>query len=110
MQHSNQASGVWKYRSFAEQMGHIGGEVERSLHWREKHQDLLAERAFIRSVELIQLTIMAQLRNSNRLRELVRLKECWFDYFVFDNEYHSTADSMRRYFLPFALVAQQKRA
>lgn len=109
MQHTSLASGRWVKLSLAEQMGNIGSEVERSIKWREKGNEKIAQAAFERSAELLELSIEAARDQVGQLRELVRVRECWFDYFVFDNQYQSTAESWRKYFGQFAWLARRRR-
>lgn len=98
MQHQLLASGQWDKLSFPEQMGHIGSEVGRSIKWREKGQEKLAWQAFVRSTELLWLSVESARNHPARLRELTRARECWFDFFAFENRYCSTGESFIKYF------------
>lgn len=109
MQHKQLAAGQWSQLDFATQMGNIGSEVERCIKWREKGQTKIAQEAFLRSIELLALSIDAAKNNPSRLHELTRTRECWFDFFAFENEYGSTSLSWRQYFGRFALLAQRSR-
>lgn len=109
MQHQALASGEWARLSFAEQMGNIGSEVERSIKWRAKGNEKIAQSAFVRSAELLALTIDAACQYPSRLRELTRARECWYDFFAFNNQYRSDAKSWKRYFRNFAVLAQVRK-
>lgn len=102
MQHRSLASGQWDKLSFPEQMGHIGSEIGRSIRWRAKGRENLAWQAFVRSSELLWLSVESAKNYPTRLRELTRARECWFDFFAFENQYRSTGDSFIRYFDQFA--------
>lgn len=47
----------WKSISFVEQMANIGSEVGRTAKWVQKAKPAMAESAFVRALELIDLTI-----------------------------------------------------
>lgn len=107
-QHKELAAGRWKGFSFLEQMANIGGEVERTISWKEKGNPDYGRQAFYRALELMELTI-ADEKNRKRLKELARVKELFIDWFAFDNIYHSTAQGWRGYFYPFAFAARRHR-
>ena len=104
-QHQQLAAGRWQTLSFCEQMANIGSEIGRTIKWANKNKQELSERAFVRGLELLDLTISDK-RNVLRLKELLRLREVLADYFVFDNEYKSTDLSWQKYFLPFNFAAR----
>ncbi len=93
---------------FAEQMAHVGSEIERAIAWEVKGQPDLSRRAFERALELLDLTIEST-RIPARLRELLRVREALADHFVFDNSYKSTHEDWRRYFRFFLLCARGDR-
>lgn len=107
-QHRELAAGKWNLLSFAEQMANIGSEIERTIKWKEKGRSDISSRAFERALELIDLTI-ADSKNRNRLRELLRVREAVSDHFYFDNFYQSTPESWQRYFGAFLMAARGKR-
>ena len=65
------------------------------------------ESAFIRALELLDLTITDP-RWHRRLKELTRLREVLCDYFVGENQYNVTPDSLNNYFLAFNYAARNK--
>jgi hypothetical protein len=107
-QHAELAAGRWKALTFVEQMANIGSEVERALNWRVKNNEAFSRKAFERSLELMDLT----LQNTDdfpRLREVARAREAWADYFFGNNDYSSTEDSWKKYFLAFTFAARRNR-
>jgi hypothetical protein len=105
--HKELAAGRWHTLPLAEQLANIGSEVERALSWRDRNRGI-AERAFERALELLDLTL-ADPRHAQRLRELARLRELLADYFAFDNEYGSTPEWLRKYFRAFNYAARLGR-
>lgn len=105
IQHKNLAEGKWQVMSFFEQMANVGSEVERTLKWKEKENEEYSKLAFERALELLDLTL-ADKKNFSRLKELARTREALADYFVFENEYHSSPKSWRDYFFVFNYAAR----
>ena len=94
----------WFEFSIFEQMANIGSEVYRAISWRGKDQNL-SRGAFWRALELIDLTVDDP-KNKNRLKEILRMREVLVDYFVGDNQYHSTDESWQNYFYSFNYAAR----
>jgi len=88
----------WRKLSFATQMGNIGSEINRVIYWYGLAEKEKKENALWRVLELIDLTV--GLRKS---RELLRLREVVCDIFLDKNEYKVSIDSLKNYFLQFAL-------
>lgn len=110
LQHKSLA-GRWAEFSFFEQMAHIGSEISRTVKWQKKGNKVLADKAFFRALELIDLSVLHADRSSKR-KELLRSREALCDHFYFDNEYKSTDEQWLRYFDTFllGLRVQQARA
>lgn len=104
-QHKELANGQWEKLSFCEQMANIGSEVERTIKWKSKNKPELSQRAFIRALELLDLSLSVQ-KTSPRLKELSRLREILADYFTFDNIYKSDNKSLQKYFMAFNFAAR----
>ena len=98
IQHQQQAAGKWYKLSFLEQMGNIGSEVERTIKWREKGNEEYAKMAFIRSLELIDLTLCSKHINYPKRKELARSREAWVDFIYFNNQYRTNSKQWRNYF------------
>lgn len=106
-QHKEQAEGAWFQHDLLFQMANIGSEVYRAMKWRDKNPQI-AQHAFERSLELFDLTIEDK-KNVRRLKEVLRARELWVDFFVYDNTYHSTREQWEKYFSAFAVAANNTR-
>lgn len=107
-QHKGLANGNWKKLTFTAHMANIGSEIERTILWKEKGNKEYSFKAFERALELLYLTIAFNNKKS-RLKELTRLREILIDYFVFDNQYHSSSQLWRKYFFPFYYAVQRNK-
>ena len=107
-QHRELAAGRWRELPFLEQMANVGAEVGRTITWKLKGRPDYSGRAFERALELLDLTI-ADEKNVNRLRELLRVREALADHFAFDNIYRSSDESWQRYFGAFQIAARASR-
>lgn len=106
-QHQQLATGRWNKLSLIEQLANIGSEVERTMLWREKNNLDYSKQAFIRALELIDLTL-SDSKNIHRLKELTRLREVLVDYFLEKNLYSSSDCLWRSYFNAFNYAARVK--
>jgi len=102
--HQDLTAERWQKLNIFEQMANIGAEIGRTLNWGKKSPPD-SRMAFERALELLDLTI-ADPKNRNRLKELLRLRETLADYFVFDNEYLSSKSSWDNYFYAFNYAAR----
>ena len=91
--------------SLPEQMGNIGSEVIRMINWREKKDKKSEKNCFIKSLELIDLTISDK-RWKTRLYEICRMREILCGLFFNDNTYKISIKHLKDYFLFFALLAR----
>jgi hypothetical protein len=107
-QHPSLAAGRWQTLSLMEQMANIGSEVERALNWLNKNNPEYSRLAFLRALELLNLTV-GDPRHQRRLKEITRLREVLLDYFLGNNEFHSTEKAWRAYFYSFAFAAALER-
>jgi hypothetical protein len=107
--HREAAAGAWSELSLMEQMGNIGTEVGRAARAKEGGKDERAWNALARALELFDLTIADDRWKGPKLREICRAREVVCDFIAGDNEYGSTAESLNRYFLPFAYAARKDR-
>ncbi len=106
--HKEMAEGRWKTFSFLEQMANVGSEVERTMARKKEGKLSMAEKAFERALELLDLTIQDP-KNQSRLSELCRIREVMIDYFMFSNQYKSSDKLWHNYFYAFAYAARMKR-
>ena len=101
--HSDALIQSWSKLTLPQQLGNVGSEGSRMLKWRGK-DDAIAERAFERMLELIDLTLQSQ-TDGSRLREIARAREVLVQTW----QSQTTADSpewvsLNRYFFQFALI------
>ncbi len=89
----------WKQMSIAQQMGNMGSEFSRMVSLKRRGNPIYAENSFKRLMELLELTI-SQRKN----KELLILKEVLEDLFFDENKYDVSTDSLRKYFINFALL------
>ncbi len=108
MQHKELAAGRWKQMPFLEQMANIGSEVERALNWRAKNNDAYSRQAFERALELTDLTL-ENVSGFPRFKELARMREALVDSFCGSNQFNSSDELWRKYFLNFTYAARCKR-
>lgn len=106
--HSGLAAGRWLELTLLEQLANIGSEVGRATRAKSLGNDQRLAHALDRSLELFDLTI-ADDRWRYRRREIARAREIVCDFLVGDNAYGSTAESLDRYFLPYAIAARRNR-
>lgn len=104
-QHKKLAAGKWNSLSLIQQLANIGSEVERTISWNKKGNNLYSKKAFWRCLELIDITL-ADRKNKLRLRELARLREALVDYFIGDNQYSSSDELWHKYFFAFNYAAR----
>ena len=105
-QHAGLAAGRWQGFSLMEQMANVGSEVERALQWKEKSDADYSIKASDRALELLDLTLDDP-KNKTRLKEVARAREALVDYFYGANQFESSKESWRRYFLEFAYAARR---
>lgn len=104
--HKGLAAGRWAQLSFAEQMANIGSEIDRALNWKERGNAALADGASERALELIDLTL-EHLKAFPALKEVARCREAWADFYFGENEYQTTAQTWKKYFLAFTYLARK---
>ena len=106
-QHANLAAGRWQVLPLVEQLANVGSDVARAHRWQGKDAQL-CEKAFIRALELLDLTIEDP-RWKGRRKELARAREMLCDAMLGGEEYGSDLASLDRYFYPFAVAARAGR-
>lgn len=107
VQHKDLSQERWSEMTLCEQMANIGSEVGRALNWKKKNNEEYAQKALLRALELLSLTI-GSVNTLPRYKELTRLKEAILDYFYGDNEFSSTEELWRKYFDHFNYAARRK--
>ncbi len=107
-QHQSLAAGRWKQMTLLEQMANIGSEVDRALHWKLKNNTSYSEKAAERALELVDLSLECT-QEFPRLKELARVRETLVDYFFGTNQYQSSENMWRKYFLCFAVAFRKNK-
>jgi len=105
-EHQELAAGRWQKLSLLLQMANIGSEAERAMNWRKKGNEEYAKRAFWRALELFDLTASDK-KNVHRLKEVLRAREAFADFFAGENEYETTENQWHNYFYPFNFRARR---
>lgn len=106
LQHKKLASGNWNKLTLIKQMANVGSEVERTISWKNKGNLEYSKMAFIRALELLDLTISCD-KNRKRLKELTRIREALVDYFECDNQFSSSDELWQKYFFAFNYNARK---
>ena len=106
--HKELAAGKWFELSLIEQLANVGSDVIRTIKWKNKGEKEYSQQAFERALELIDLTV-ADPKNKNRLKEVLRVREALVDHFVYDNIYNSTDEIWQKYFFQFNYAAAIQR-
>jgi hypothetical protein len=107
--HHGLAAGRWGSLTLFEQLGNVGSEVGRATNARARNDAPRFEGAFVRAMELFDLTLADPRWSAPRLREIARAREVTCDFLVGENDYGSTADWLDGYFLQFAIAARRSR-
>ena len=106
--HKEYAAGRWNEFSLLEQLANIGTDVDRAIRWRQRGRKEDSQAAFERALELMYLTI-ADPKNRKRLKELLRAKEFFIDFFLFDNTYGFTDEYWINYYYWYGYAAALQR-
>jgi len=102
--HANLAAGRWQTLSLMEQLANVGSDVAHARRWQGK-DPALSEKAFIRALELLDLSI-GDARWKGRRKELTRMREVLCDAMQGGAVYGSDLASLDRYFFHFAVAAR----
>lgn len=98
----------WFSFSLPMQLANVSADVGRAIKWKAQGELVYSQQAFERAWELIYLTIKDP-KNKKRLRELVLVKASLADYFMGENEFGSSDESMQNYFQYFEWLAASER-
>lgn len=111
MTHSYLNEDRWTSIPFIEQMANISSEVGRTTKWVLKAKPTMAENAFIRALELIDLTIKYGRINSplrsTMLKELCKVRELFCGAYEISDT--STLTLIDKYFEHFAIAQRGKQ-
>jgi hypothetical protein len=104
--HGDEFLDSWQQLSLESQLGNIGSEYERALRWQEKKQSALFQKAAERMLELFDLTLADKRWHNYRLKELCRAREVACAELYGDKELGGNPESLKKYFLQFAVFAR----
>ena len=109
VRHPEMAAGRWWTLSLAEQLGHVGSEISRTLQWTSRNPEI-ARGALWRALELLDLTLADPRHRAStaRLREIARAREVVVDFLHGPNRYGSAGPSLQKYFDAYALAARRR--
>lgn len=96
----------WDQFSLMEQMANIGAEVGRTINWKKKGNIEMSTNALYRGLELLDLTVNDK-KNTNSLKEILRVREALVDFFLGENIYKSSSDIWEKYFHFYNLAARK---
>lgn len=100
----------WGELTIAEQMAHVGSEVERALRASEAHDETRRDFAIARALELFDLTAADERWRGCRRREILRAREAFCGQLLAPDASAAGSMSLRKYFLAFAVLALQAPA
>jgi len=106
--HAGLAAGRWSALTLAEQLGHVGSEVDRAIVAWEAHRPDRFEKALGRALELFDLTTRDDRWRGHRRREILRSREEFCRLFFEDHPPAGAARTLRDYFLRFAVLARRR--
>lgn len=99
----------WNSYSLAFRMANIGADASRCMRYKKKGELIDAKIALERMLELIDATVADPYLKRSSRREILRTREAFIDFILFDNEYQSTDTQWENYFNYFSFVAAAER-
>ena len=106
--HAELAAGRWRALTLAEQLAHVGSEVDRAIvAWEAPRPDRF-EKALARALELFDLTARDDRWRGHRRREILRSREEFCRLFFEDHAPSGAARTLSAYFLRFAVLARRR--
>ena len=97
----------WGGLTVAEQLAHVGSEVERALRAHEARHDARRDLALARALELFDLTATDPRWRGPRRREILRAREEFCAQLLAEHPPACAASGLRKYFLAFAVLARR---
>jgi hypothetical protein len=98
----------WQTLTLAEQLAHVGSEVERAIRAHESANQARFDSALARGLELFDLTAADIRWRGPKRREILRAREEFCRLFFDDDVRPDSAPGLRRYFLAFAVAARRR--
>jgi len=106
--HADLVAGRWQSLTLAEQLGHVGSEVDRAIVAWDAHRVDRFEKALARALELFDLTARDDRWRGPRRREILRSREEFCRLFFADDPPPGAARTLSDYFLRFAMLARRR--
>jgi len=97
----------WGTMPIAEQLAHVGSEVERTLRAHEAGNGPRRDHALARALELFDLTATDPRWRGARRREILRAREAFCAHLFTPSPDAGPDLGLRRYFLAFAVLARR---
>lgn len=97
---SNKLKAKWGQLSLMEQLGNLGSEISRAIHWLNRDREIF-NNTVDRALELFDL-ILEDKRWNKRHQEIARAREVFCDIIFGENNYKSSLPDLLRYFDQFA--------
>jgi hypothetical protein len=97
----------WQRFSLVEQLANVGSEVDRAIRAHQSGATLRFENALSRALDLFDQTATDSRWTLSRRREVLRAREEFCRLFYDPEIRPGSADSLRRYFLAFAVAARR---
>lgn len=108
IQHKNLEEKKWFSLTLPEQLGNVGSEYGRALSWKKKENTEFFDKAFVRALELMDLTLSDFRWKGLRLRELCRLRNA-ICYELTSKNVLPSSQNLEKYFLQFGILARSGR-
>ncbi|MGH7701115.1 MAG: hypothetical protein ACREMJ_11440 [Gemmatimonadales bacterium] len=106
--HAGLAAGRWAALSLAEQLAHVGSEVDRAIAaWAAQRSDRF-DHALARALELFDLTARDDRWHGHRRREILRARAEFCRLFFDDPAPSGAARTLREYFRCFAVLVRRR--
>ncbi len=101
--HQDLAAGRWFTMSLADQLANVGSEFSRAYRAKLNHQEKRFEPAFLRLLELLNLTLKDTRWTGRRKQEIARLKENIVENIYQDPVNFPAIASLEKYFYYFGV-------
>lgn len=108
--HGTLAAGRWEAFTLAEQLAHVGSEVDRAIAAWETRRPERFEGALARALELFDLTARDRRWGGHRRREVLRAREEFCRLFFEEQPPAGAARTLSAYFLHAAVLARRGSA
>ncbi len=90
----------WFEMPVGQQLANVGGEINRAIRWKNKHEKEKELSFLDKAMEFLKLT-MQDPKNKNRLGELYECKREIDDFFFEGNTYSNTDESLMKFYNSF---------